>query len=158
MAKHEKPYTSTEQAMDQAVKVVRDHLAMIPSLKIPEWVEQRLADAARNDYLNIVLDRGWGISCGLNISLRHGGLEREETRMVLHKTARVEVSWSSTGSEPAEAMAAIALYTQVAQLACLLESVLGRLDIADVEAIAPKAAAMTDADALDNNARIDAAK
>jgi hypothetical protein len=43
-----------------------------------------------------------------------------------------------------EATAAIALYQQVAQLACLVESVLARMDIADIDenkATAPATAA-----------------
>jgi hypothetical protein len=135
MAKRDKTYSTTEQAMAQAVAIVRQHLPLIPGAKDGGYLEQTLADATKRDYLNIAWERSWGVGCDLSISIRHGGLEREETRVVLHKRAEVQVSWSSTGRGPAEAMAAIALYTQVAQLACLVQAVLDRLDIADIETL-----------------------
>jgi hypothetical protein len=139
MAKREKTYTTTTQAMTQAVNVIRAHLPLIPGAKDGGYLEQTLQQAPDRDYLNIAFERSWGVGCDISVSIRHSGLEREETRMVLHKRASVEVSWSSTGRGPAEAMAAIALYTQVAQLACLVQAVLDRLDIAEVELKTPAA-------------------
>ncbi len=134
----QKTYTTRRDAMFAALEVLRHHLQLIPGLRTS--ADNAIADIwaqvdAGRDYLNIEWDRSWGVGCSLSVSMRHNGIEREETRIVYHSKAVVEVGWSSTCRSGAEAMAAIALYQQVAQLACLLESVLACLDIAEFETI-----------------------
>ncbi len=64
-------------------------------------------------------DRGWAVSCDLTVDLNN---------------AVVSVSWSAMSRTPAEARAAVVLYSAVADLACLLESQLRRMTIAGSEA------------------------
>ena len=135
--KREKTYTSPQQAMSKAAEIIKQHAATIPGLR--DDFAERLASALDHGYINIEWERSWGVGASLSVGFRHGRLEQEETRIIYHKRGDLSVGWSSTGRTPTEAMAAIALYTQVAQLACLLESVLGHLEIAEVQAIAPKA-------------------
>jgi hypothetical protein len=128
-----KTYDAPQQAMERAVGIIRQHLPLIPGFRDSDRVEDRLQSAIAQHYLNIEWERGWGLGCSLSISIRHGRLEMEETRIVHHREVRVEVGWSSTGRGPAEAVAAVALYQQVTQLACLIESVLGEMEIAEIE-------------------------
>ena len=121
--------------MQAAAEVLRQHLPLIPGLRTS--ADNAIADIwdqveAGRDYLNIEWTRSFGVGCSLSIGLRHARLEHEETRLVHHARPMVEVGWSSTGRGPAEAMGAIALYQQVAQLACLVETVLARLEIAEI--------------------------
>jgi hypothetical protein len=135
-AKSPKSYTTSREAMQAAAEVLRQHLPLIPGLRTS--ADNAIADLweqvqAGRDYLNIEWSRSFGVGCSLSIALRHARVEQEETRIVHHLRATVEVGWSSTGRGPAEAMAAVALYQQVAQLACLVETVLARLEIAEVQ-------------------------
>ncbi len=127
-----KTYSTTRQAMEQVVATIRAHLPLIPGAKDGGYLERTLSDALERDYLTIEWERSWGVGCSLSISIGHGRLEQEEMRVVHHRKVRVEIGWSSTGRGTAEAIAAIALYQQVAQLACLIESVLARMEIAEV--------------------------
>lgn len=130
-----KSYTSRKEAMQAAAEILRQHPPLIPGLRTS--ADNAIADIweqveAGRDYLNIEWARSFGVGCSLSIGLRHGRLEHDGNRIVHQVRAAVEVGWSSTGRGPAEAMAAIALYTQVAQLACLVEAALGRMEIAEV--------------------------
>jgi hypothetical protein len=133
--KTQKTYATRRAALQAAATILGEYLHTIPGLR--SSAENTVADiweqvTAGRDHLAIEWDRAWGANCSLSISLHHASLEQEETRIVHHVRASVELSWSSTGRSPAEAVAAIALYRQVAELACLLESVLARMDVAEV--------------------------
>src|SRR3954471_14755095 len=130
-----KTYTTRRQAMDAVTELLGQHLPLIPGLRA--GADRTLADLRGRvengtDYLNIEWSRSFGVGCSLSIGLRAGRVEREEERVIYHARPVVEVNWSGTSRSPAESMAAIALYQHVTQLACLVETVLARLEIAEV--------------------------
>lgn len=76
-------------------------------------------------------DQGWGIICALRITLTHP--DKQDSKRV---EVTGDISWSSTGRSVEQAVAAIHLYTQVTQLAALVQSALAGVEITE-EAPAP---------------------
>jgi len=85
-----------------------------------ERLREMAADPETSGGLNIRIEweRAWSVGCDL--SVRIGSR---------HTDHDVKVVWSSTGRTPAEAVAAAALYAQVAALACEIESLLSRIEV-----------------------------
>lgn len=146
MARRSKTYTTRKEAMELIANVLRQHVPLVPGLRSPEatlrYVDERVEGGA--DFLSVDWERSFAVGCSLDISLQRGRLEIEkgdggaDTRAIHHIHARVNVSWSGTGRSTAEASAAIALYQQVTQLACLLEAMLARVDIAEIREKQPE--------------------
>ncbi len=84
-------------------------------------------DGVSGDYLNVSFERGWAIGCSLSINMTHSDSETDKKAGMRRelRAAQVEVSWSSTGRSAASARAAIALYSEITDLAAEIESVLG---------------------------------
>lgn len=130
-----KTYTSKVDAMIAVAELLRHHLPLIPGLRY--GADSKIADlfqAAKEgrDWFGIEWERSFAVGVSLNIALRPGLIDRADGHMLYHQRPVVEVSWSGTSRSPAESMAAIALYQQVAQLACLVEAALARMNIAEV--------------------------
>jgi hypothetical protein len=81
------------------------------------------------DGLSCEYKRGWGINATLYVRFNRVWEKRvtnpdNNRQSIEFWEARVEVSWSSTGRDVADAVAAIKLYTEVTELAAELQSVL----------------------------------
>lgn len=86
-------------------------------------------DVRRGEGISVEIQRGAAISCHLAVSLDSGRRvpvkPRRSSEIVDHvwvQTARVTVTWSSTDRSVAQAVAALALYREVVELAALVEA------------------------------------
>lgn len=78
------------------------------------------------DSLHFEWNRAWGVTCNLYINFESSYKENVQIgdKYAKYVTGRVQVSWSSTNRTPSEARAAIVLYNEVNDLACLLEALI----------------------------------
>lgn len=74
----------------------------------------------------VEIQRGWGVSCSLDVQLRYAGMSTEkagsETYRVTRQSVEVTLSWSSTGRSVAKAAAAIALYREMMEAGAAIEA------------------------------------
>jgi hypothetical protein len=83
--------------------------------RITETVETSgIVGSRRQGGLSWTWQRTWAVDCSLHVDI---------------DDPKVEVVWPSMHRTPAEARAAVALYSQVTDLACLLESMLRRAKV-----------------------------
>lgn len=113
-------YTTSAEAMQRMVAVIKEHAPLIPGLSSSgAYVLTKSLSEFPSGILTIHWNRGFGVSCSL-------------VAFVEDATVHAEIHWSDTTRNGTTAKDAIALYSQVAQLACLLESIAGSMEIADV--------------------------
>jgi len=79
-------------------------------------------------------DQGWALGCTLNLTFR----AREGHDKRFYTQTIPEVSWSSSGRSLAQATAATVLYTQVIQLAALIEAATDGVEL-EIEETTPTA-------------------
>lgn len=82
--------------------------------------------------LTVEWNLAWSISTTMYISFNRQGHEKINNRSIVWYKPKVEITWSSTGRTPAMARAAINLYSQVNDLACLIEAITLETTIYDV--------------------------
>lgn len=79
------------------------------------------------DYIGLEWNRAWGVNCNLYISFESAA-DKDRVQVgeqyAQYVNGKVQVSWSSTNRSPASARAAINLYNEVNDLACLLEALI----------------------------------
>lgn len=68
--------------------------------------------------ISVEVEQGWGVNCRISFTLDY----RVSKDYTQYKD--VEIGWSSTGRDLANATAAIALYTQLTAVAAQLDSIL----------------------------------
>jgi hypothetical protein len=88
-----------------------------------DWKRRYLHDSKSvyNEDQSFEWEQAWGVHCNLRVKWNEG------EKRLYGKTLKVskltcEVSWSGTGRDLSQARAAVALYSQVVDLGCLLES------------------------------------
>ena len=131
------------------------HAPLVPGAK-QHYVEaigrQMLVDGDGYGWTNLTMEweRTWAVGCTLYVNFERNLEERSErvSKGVSKKyvcevySVKVDVSWSGTSRSPAAARASVALYSQVADLATLIQAQLEPLSIGRVrgEVGAPKSA------------------
>lgn len=134
--KQQKKYTPTSVVMERIKQTILSHLATIPGAT-PYSLKrlQEPIDKSIDDSLTVEWQRSWGVSCSLSFRLSLAGLETTaDGQRILTLAPEVLVFWSSTGRSPAASRAALALYSAVTDLACLLEAQAQEFgDIADLK-------------------------
>jgi len=136
MAINNRPTMSTEEAINEARATIR--AAGIRGLRaLPE---------SSGDYICAEFERAdRRVNCTLYVRTGYPRTEKAtwkgagENEMVFGTTIVVEITWSSTGRTPAEAIACIKLYTEVAELAAELEARFAHDRIGEVLDVTPKA-------------------
>ena len=122
---------NTTTAM-QAVKSIL--AAAAPRGTRPHDLAYLLGDDEARSYLSIEVERGWAVNCTLNVSVHYEGIKdvREPgaghaapTYKIPTYKLDVTVNWSSTGRTTVQALAAVALYQEMVQLAAEIEARLG---------------------------------
>lgn len=133
MAKKQEFDLTLLEARERVAKIVLR--AQIPGLKGHRWdmspktaTQQTLLEARSGiwGHLYFNYEQAWGLGACLSCEFKDekravpGGIQKQKYAQcsVLH----VKVSWSSTGRSLSEARAAVVLYSQVVDLACMVEA------------------------------------
>lgn len=113
-------YTTSAEAMQRMVATIKEHAPLIPGLSASSrYVIDSCSALATEQVITVHWTREFAVSCSMVAFIESGKVHTE-----LH--------WRDIPRGAAVATEAIALYSQVAQLACLLESIASSMEIADV--------------------------
>lgn len=123
-------YTTSAEAMQRMVATIKEHAPLIPGLRPNEL--SNLSRQAINGHLSVDWRRANFVECSLSVRMRATPRNEWPKGSQFAGEMVVEVSWSSTHRTAIQVVACAALYSQVAQFACLLESIAGSMEIADV--------------------------
>lgn len=95
----------------------------LPGDKQAELTRLLVASETPTPYLSLEWRWAWSVSVNLYVSFAFQKHENIEDSVIHWYTPKVEVSWSSTSRSPSTARAAIALYSEVTDLACVLQAI-----------------------------------
>lgn len=123
--KRRNPGVTTHQVHKRVVEqIVKSSLFdRLPQDKQTELLSELVSPSNRIPYVSLEWRYVWSLGVNLYTSFPYRATEKDEEDTVHVYDLRVEVSWSSTARSPACARAAINIYSQVTDLACLLEAI-----------------------------------
>ncbi len=84
-------------------------------------VMRQLSKPFRDDFY-LIWEQAWGIGCTLRVTFKPDKLTDRSGQSATYIRVSSDLSWSSSGRTVAQATAATTLYTQVIQLAALIEA------------------------------------
>lgn len=125
MKNRRNPGVTTHQVHKRVVEeIVKSTLFdRLPQDKQAELLSELVSPANRIPYVWLEWRYAWSLSVNLHTSFPYRAFEKDEEDTIHVYDLKVAVSWSSTERSPACARAAINIYSQVTDLACLLEAI-----------------------------------
>jgi hypothetical protein len=121
--------TSPEDAAKLIAEMIREYALDIKGMKphARERLTEELNAEKLPTYWSIEWDHAFTVGCTLYVRLDHDDVDSGKMYTILTFKPVVEVNWSGTGRSPAAALASIALYREVSELAALIEARLSEI-------------------------------